>query len=433
MKDSGIEWIGQVPDTWKVVKAKYIFENHKEIAGKNQNKYDRLSLTLKGVLKRSRDDTKGLQSESLETYQILRKGELVFKMIDLNNVSTSRVGYSPYEGLVSPVYIIFHNPKYSRFGYYYFFSMWQREIYNHLGNDGVRSSLNASDMLSLPFLVPPLSEQQKIADFLDEKMKEIDKAIGKTKETIELYKKYKQAIITEAVTKGIVRHEVKDSRNPYIGEINKEWHVTKITHLLDYSHPYAIGDGDHGSISADDYADEGIPFIRVKNLGWATNLDLSDCVYITKEQNDTIKNSTLKPGDILFAKTGATIGKTAFVPNNIPVSNTTSHVGKITIDNNKHNPKFFYYVLSSQIAYRQFWAIASLKTTRPELSIDEIKTLMVTVPSAKDEENSIVEWLDNICKHIDSIISQKFELIDEYNSYKKSVIYEYVTGKKEVK
>ena len=200
MKDSGIEWIGQVPDTWKVIKAKYIFENHKEIAGKNQNKYDRLSLTLKGVLKRSRDDTKGLQSESLETYQILRKGELVFKMIDLNNVSTSRVGYSPYEGLVSPVYIIFHNPKYSRFGYYYFFSMWQREIYNHLGNDGVRSSLNASDMLSLPFLLPPLSEQQKIADFLDEKCDYIDKIIEQENSLTLMFENYKKSLIYEYVT-----------------------------------------------------------------------------------------------------------------------------------------------------------------------------------------------------------------------------------------
>ena len=190
MKESGIDWIGKIPENWKIIRAKNIFENHKRIVGDKEEEYERLSLTLKGVLKRPRDDVKGLQSESLATYQILNKNELVFKMIDLENVSTSRVGYSTLTGLVSPVYIIFSNEKYSRYGYYYFYNMWQREIFNKLGNDCVRSALNASDMLNLPFIYINVDEANKIASFLDKKIGEIDNAIEKTRESIEDYKEY---------------------------------------------------------------------------------------------------------------------------------------------------------------------------------------------------------------------------------------------------
>ena len=109
MKDSGVEWLGLIPETWKMVRAKNVFSNHKNIVGDKELEYERLSLTLNGVLKRPKDDSKGLQSESFSTYQILNEKELVFKMIDLANVNTSRVGYSPYTGIVSPVYIIFNN------------------------------------------------------------------------------------------------------------------------------------------------------------------------------------------------------------------------------------------------------------------------------------------------------------------------------------
>ena len=201
MKDSGVEWIGEIPEDWEIIRAKNVFSYHKDIVGEKENEYERLSLTLNGVLKRKRNDSKGLQSESLSTYQILNKDELVFKMIDLENISTSRVGYSKYTGLVSPVYIIFNNSDYARFGYYYFYNMWQRAIFNQLGNNGVRSALNASDMLNLPFPKISKKEANKIANFLDEKVGEIDRLIDNAKKGIEEYKKYKQSVITKAVKK----------------------------------------------------------------------------------------------------------------------------------------------------------------------------------------------------------------------------------------
>lgn len=128
LKESGIEWIGMIPEQWELIRVKNIFKYHKDIVGEKEEEYDRLALTLNGVIKRDKNDSKGLQSENLSNYQILKEKELVFKMIDLANVNTSRVGYSPFTGIVSPVYIILNNDEYSKYGYYYFYSMWQREI-----------------------------------------------------------------------------------------------------------------------------------------------------------------------------------------------------------------------------------------------------------------------------------------------------------------
>ena len=252
MKDSGIEWIGEIPEDWEVGRVKNCYIHHKDVVGDNADNYERLALTLNGVIKRSKVDATGLQPEAFEGYQILRQNELVFKLIDLENVSTSRVGYSPFTGIVSPAYIVLNprNEKESRFGEYFFLSMWQREVFNHLGDDGVRSSLNAKDLLDIPYPLVSSDEKQKIVTFLDCKCSEIDSVILKTKSSIEEYKKLKQSIITEAVT-GKVKIEngkvkgkydtYKDSGIEWIGEIPSEWEVSKLKPFLQWKSVKGFG------------------------------------------------------------------------------------------------------------------------------------------------------------------------------------------------
>ena len=200
MKDSGIEWIGQIPEEWNIWPTKRFFRHTKTLAGEQVDSYERLALTMNGVIKRSKDDSEGLQPEKFDTYQVLRENELVFKLIDLANVKTSRVGLSPYTGIVSPAYIILTNDNEdNRFYYYYFMSMYYNEIFNNLGDNGVRSSLNAQDLLNIPMVDIPNSLQKRIADFLDEKCGKIDRYIEKQQQVIEKLKAYKQSVITEAV------------------------------------------------------------------------------------------------------------------------------------------------------------------------------------------------------------------------------------------
>ena len=279
---------------------------------------------------------------------------------------------------------------------------------------------------------PSIGEQQSIANYLDDRCGKIDDLIAEAKASIEEYQQLKQSIIYEAVTKGLDKNaKMKDSGVDWIDEIPFNWHIVKITRILDKNHPYAIGDGDHGSIKTDQYRDSGIPFIRVQNLGWGTELNLENIVYISEDDNRQIQNSTLHPNDILFAKTGATIGKTAIVPESMPIANTTSHVGKITIAE-EHNPRYVFYVLSSQVGYRQFWNIAIQKTTRPELSIEETKSIKIILPPDRETEDVIVRYLDEKVPALESMISEKQSLISDFEAYKKSLIYEVVTGKRKV-
>ena len=227
MKDSGIEWIGEIPVQWNLVQTKRFFTNTKKIVGAKADNYDRLALTLNGVIKRSKDDSEGLQPEKFEGYQILCKNELVFKLIDLENVKTSRVGLSPYTGLVSPAYIVLSNNfSDNRFFYHWFMSMYYNKVFNHLGGEGVRSALNAKDVLSLPVPDIQLDEQRRIADYLDRKCSQIDDIIARQQAVIEKLKAYKLSVITEAVTKGLNPDTpMKDSGVEWIGEIPEYWQL----------------------------------------------------------------------------------------------------------------------------------------------------------------------------------------------------------------
>ena len=236
MKDSGISWVGEIPKEWSVNRAKYCFVNTKEIAGCRSDRYERLALTMNGVIKRSKDDSNGLQPEKFETYQILRPDELVFKLIDLQNVSTSRVGLSPYLGLVSPAYIILKSNKrvLPAFAEKYFLMLWKNQIFNALGDAGVRSNLNSKDLLELSIPFPPLAEQQRIAEFLDRECGKIDGLKADIQAQIDTLEQYKRSVITEAVTHGLnPSAPMKDSGIPWVGKTPEYWKVGRIGGLYE--------------------------------------------------------------------------------------------------------------------------------------------------------------------------------------------------------
>ena len=185
-KDSGVAWIGNIPSEWYLVNAKRIFLSKKEIVGNNVDKYERLALTLNGVIKRNKEDHDGLQPEKFEGYQILRTNELVFKLIDLQNISTSRVGLSVYDGIVSPAYIVLKNKNSedNKFYYYWYMNMYYTHVFNNIGGDGVRSAINAQNLLNLKIPDIPLIVKSSIASYLDEKSGEIESLISLQEETL---------------------------------------------------------------------------------------------------------------------------------------------------------------------------------------------------------------------------------------------------------
>ena len=416
MKDSGIRELGTIPAEWETRKLKYICSS----------KITNISTEL---IKES-GRFKVFGAAGLMGYIDTKEMDQEYIGIVKDGAGAGRMDFYPADSslLGTMAYIMPNNSTNLKWLMYVISSLNLGESVDKTTIPHIYFSEYGNNFVCYP----SYNEQARIADFLDKKVSEIDAVISKTKESIEEYKKLKQSIVTEAVTKGLDPNaEVRDSGIEWIGSIPKTWDKIKITRILDYSVDYPIGDGDHGLIGPGDYIEEGIPYIRVQNLGWGTKLDLSNIVFISEENNRKISKSILKPNDVLFAKTGATIGKTGIVPYEVPISNTTSHVGKITVSH-KINARYVFYFLSSFVGYRQFWEIAIMKTTRPELANDEVKTMFVLLPKSHEEQDSIVEYLDVQCSKYDILISKKEQVITELEQYKKSLIYEYVTGKKEV-
>lgn len=415
MKDSGVEWIGYIPCNWKVEKGKYHFTNNKYVPGINSNKYDRLALTMKGVVNRSKEDTEGLQPKDFNTYQLLKENELVFKLIDLQNVSTSRVGLSHTTGLVSPAYIILRAngdiiPEYAE---KYYLMLWHRQIFNALGDNGVRSNLGLSDLLNIPIPFPSKTIQLSIAKFLNAKCSEIDALVADIEAEIYTLEEYKKTIITEAVTKGLEHDvEMKNSGIEWIGDVPQNWSIEKIKFHLKRNEPKNPGN----TVVLSVYREYGVVPKDSRN----------DNHNVTSE--DTSKYKYVREGNLVINKMKAWQGSLA-------VSEYTGIVSPAyfiyKFKDNTFEKRYFHYLIRS--CYRdEFKRIsAGIREGQWDLSPLAFENTLVLIPPV-DEQVKIVNFIDTKCSEIDSLISDKKQQLEVLGEYKESLIYEYVTGKKEV-
>lgn len=412
MKDTGVEWIGEIPESWEVVPVKRKYKNAKEIVGDREPDFQRLALTLNGVVKRSKESAEGLQPEKLNTYQIVYNQELLFKLIDLENVKTSRVGYSPYTGIVSPIYIRLINPQESKYGYYYFKNLWHQEVFNYLGS-GVRSSLNAGDLLNMPYLIVPKLEQQKIVAFLDNKISQIDVIIANTKQSIVELKKYKQALISETVTKGL-NPDIKmtDSGIEWIGEIPEHWKVCKLKYILS-----------ERSIKSETGEEEPLSMSQKYGLIKTKDMDL-----IPNMTNSYVGNKIVEINDLVFNKLKAHLG----------VFSVSNYEGIVSPDyavyypKEEVNVKFLEYVFKTANYITEFKKRSrGIAAGLTRLYTNDLFAIKCGIPNLK-EQTEIVDYINQKSFHIDSLIVDKEKMVQELENYKKSIIYEYVTGKKEV-
>lgn len=431
MRDSGIDWIGTIPQDWEIVRTKSLYCSAKEIAGDRADDFERLALTLNGVIKRSKEDSVGLQPEKFSGYQILKKGELVFKLIDLENVATSRVGLSPYTGIVSPAYIVLSKQSRAkdlvvRYSMYHFLSMWQREIFNQMGDNGVRSSLNAKELLNIPHPFPSIYEQKRIVTFLDAQCAEIDAVLEKTHASIEEYKKLKQAIITQAVTKGIRGDRpMKDSGIEWIGDIPESWEVSSVRYT---------GQLQNGISKGGEFFGKGFPFVSYGDVykNYELPYSVSGLIDTTEEERATY---SVEYGDIFFTRTSETIEEVGFscvCKRSIPNATFAGFIIRLRpfcADEKILTDYAKYYFRGEHI--RAYLVKEMNLVTRASLGQTLLKGMSVIVPP-KSVQKEIAEYLDDKCADIDALVAKKQQYLTEIENYKKSLIYEYVTGKKEV-
>ncbi len=418
-KDSGVSWLGNIPALWNIVKTKRHFQNEKRVAGKYANQYERLALTMNGVIKRDKEDAEGLQPESFEGYQVLEQNQLVFKLIDLENVKTSRVGLSPYTGIVSPAYIILHNDQQdNRFYYYYYMNMYYQEIFNYLGGEGVRSALNAKDLLETPIPDISLKQQKVIADYLDKECAKIDSLVEKQRSIIEKLKEYKKSVITEAVTRGLdPAAPMKDSGIEWIGKIPAHWEIRRIKTLGEYRNGLTYNPENM-------VGEEGTLVLRSSNVQNG-KLVFEDNIFVNSEIPDQL---FVRKGDIIICSRNGSrelVGKNAVVKEDLHAS-----FGAFMMVFRSRYPEYMSYILNSAIF--NYYLSSFFTSTINQLTGSNFGNMRIVFCPDKKEQDEIIEYLDHKCEAIDEVIEKREKLIGLLIEYKKSLIYECVTGKKGV-
>lgn len=421
MKDSGIAWIGEIPEDWKLLKLKdsvdfekgknaaiftqeYIGKNIGEYpvySGQTQNDgvmgfvdtydYDEdlcLFVTTVGAKAMSIKKLKGKFSLSQNCLIMKRKNDsnIDFLLYSLNALFD-------FERKMIPAYM--------------------------------QPSLRIEDLKKYVVYVPEKVQQQKIADFLDKKCAEIDKLIELQESMINKLKEYKQSVITQAVTKGLDPDvPLKDSGIEWIGKIPEGWTVVRIKNLPDYSCPNAFIDGDW--IESTDISDEGIRYITTGNIGDGIFKRQGDG-YILDETFQRLNCKYAYPEDIVFSRLNAPYGRSCILPND---EDKYVVAVDIVILRTSYNKKYICYYTQCQ-HYQHDVEDFSRGTAMKRISRNNLGLVKILLPPL-EEQHQIADYLDKKCAEIDDLIKLKEQKIEKLKEYKKSLIYEYVTGKKEV-
>lgn len=413
MKNSGVEWIGQIPKGWELRRAKTLFTqrnskgNGIEVLLSPTQKYGVVPQSqLEGVVQ-VKEDT------DLQMFKTVHKGDFVISLRSFQG----GFEYSLYEGVCSPAYQVFY-PTSPICDTYYRYLFKSQSFISKMNNltVGIREGKNIQyvDFANSQIPVPPLAEQERIAAFLDAKCAEIDTVLEKTRASIEEYKKLKQAVITQAVTKGIRGDRpMKNSGIEWIGDIPAEWSLVPFSKFARVS---------ANLVNPSDYQDylQVSPENIEKDSG-----KLLPCKTVSEVGVESW-NHFFHKGQILYSKIRPKLNKVCIAPFDGLCS---ADMYPIDTDNIS---KFVVYTILSNDFNQQVAMITENRVKMPKINQKELSKIIVVLPANRMEQQEIVDYLDGECGKIDSLIAKKQQYLTEIETYKKSLIYEYVTGKKEV-
>lgn len=424
MKPSGIDWIGDIPASWKCSKVKFCFSLVNGSTPESSD-YDCWDGDIKWITPADMSDTGTIShgERFITKYgynscgtTLLPVGSIVISSrapIGKINITTAELCTN--QGCKS--LIRYADNRY----FYYLFLAGQNEL-SLLGRGTTFLELSTYDLNIFGLVIPAEDEQKAIADFLDKECAQIDSIAADLEKQIELLQQYKKSLITETVTKGLDKTvPMKDSGVEWLGKIPEHWDVEPIKYRVTFHN----GDRGENYPSKSELQSEGIPFINAGHLeGDGLNMDNMD--YISEEKYRIMGGVKLRSGDILYCLRGS-VGKNAIVDMN----QGTVASSLVAIRSVRISAKYLYYCLNSHIeeVQRYLWDNG---TAQPNLSADNLGKYKICIPPV-EEQMTIVEYLNNICSQIDNLIIGKRKQLSTIQQHKKSLIYEYVTGKKRVK
>ncbi|MCV3382610.1 restriction endonuclease subunit S [Campylobacter sp. IFREMER_LSEM_CL292] len=421
-KDSGIEWLGEIPEHWEIKPLKAVFNQRNE-QNTNLKLHTILSLIKDiGVVPYEEKGNIGNKSkEDLQSYKIARINDLVLNKM---NAVIGSLGVSAYNGLVSPIYLVFYinSPKYLMSYYSYLFQIKNVQKFLKIYAYGImeiRESIDYLDFKKMSLPVPPPKEQEQIANFLDEKCEKIKNFIEKKEKLINLLKEQKQVLINETITKGLDKNvNFKDSGIEYLGEIPEHWEIRKLKYII--SDKLTYGANETAELSIKEYP----RYIRI------TDFDENGFL-----KNDTFKslpleiakNFLLNEGDILFARSGATVGKTFHFKNYQGMACYAGYLIKASINQKIALSDYIFYYTKSYY-YIQWKELILNKATIENIGADKYSELKISLPPLKEQEQ-ITNFLDEKCEKIDLLIEKTEKQIKLIKEYKTTLINQAVCGR----
>ena len=394
MKDSGIEWVGMIPKDWDI---NILFQLVSQVKNKNKDltETNLLSLSYGKIKRKNIDHTDGLIPASFDSYNIIDTGDIVLRLTDLQNDQTSlRVGRSTEKGIITSAYITLRpvNLKTSKFLYYLLHAFDIRKGFYGMGA-GVRQGLTYDEVKVLKLPLPSISEQTAIATYLDTQCAKIDEIIAEAKASIEDYQQWKASIIYEAVTKGLDPDaEMKESCVQWIGQMPSTWGLKKAKNCV------SITNG------SDPKTEGNIP------------------VYGSGAESFKTCGEYKNGPAVLIGRKGATLHIPHYISGRYWNVDTAFDVRA----KEGFSLKYYYY-LACSFDYKYYIS----QTTLPSMTQTNYNNICLPFPPAIVQEE-ICRFLDNSIAKIDELITEKQSLISDLESYKQSLIYEVVTGKRRV-
>lgn len=422
MKNSGVEWIGEIPYEWEIKRLKAVLKERNNSNNPIQTNYI-LSLTNdRGVIPYDEKGDVGNKSkEDVSGYKLAYPNDIVLNSM---NVIIGSVALSKYYGCVSPVYYMLYPRNAADDVRYYNYIFQTKEFQNKLKGYGngimeIRMRIQMSKLNTVELPVADSETQIRIADFLDEKCAKIDAVIEKQKHVIEKLKEYKLSVITEAVTKGLdPTVPMKDSGVEWIGEIPECWDVTTVARVATVvrgASPRPAGDPKY-------FNGSDVPWITVAEVTKDDGKYIcSTETFLTKE--GALYSRLVEKGTLLLSNSGATLG----VPK-VTKINGCINDGSVAFYDLKLEQFYLFYLFKA----RTFELRKQMQGYgQPNLNTSIIKTIQLPLPT-REAQLEIINYLDRKSIEIDTAISKKQAIVEKLTEYKKSLIYEVVTGKREV-
>lgn len=413
-KDSGIEWIGSIPENWKLTKSKYVMHKEKVICDKYSGE-DVLSLSVNGVIKRNLD-AGGKMPTSFDGYQYTVPGDLLLCLFDID-VTPRCVGLIKDEGVTSPAYSRYKVHEGCDASYYDFLlrSIDDKKVFVHLSKN-LRNSLNETDFGALPTIEPPYEEQVAIAEFLQKQCENIDIILEKTIISIEEYKKLKETVISRAVTRGIRTDRIFfKSGIKWIQELPEGWKEINPKALFIQRKDKAL-EGERQLTASQQY---GVIFQE-------DYMEITGNKIVTVEKDFSILKH-VEEGDFVISMRSFQGG--------LEYSENTGSISSAYVmlkpNLEKVYPKFYRWLFKSSVYINALQSTSNLVRDGQAMRYSNFAQVrLYEIPI--EEQKEIADYLDEKCKAIDALIEKKEKFVNELKQYKESMIYEYVTGKKEV-